>query len=118
MAERKEPDQPKKKKNVVEYQPTFMQNPELDPELIPQDARKYMLAAFDILIDTANNTPDPHAKFAAVGGIDKLYTTLVMATRTDELLTKQDHHNKNLLGEVKKHRHKPNAWDEEQQEEE
>ena len=107
MARKESPDQDEP---TQIGKPKFLQDPELAPELIPQDARKYMEGSLEILLDIARTQTDPHARFAAIRGIDQLYTTIVMATRTDELLTKNERGQKNMLDEVKRQRRKP--WDE------
>jgi hypothetical protein len=95
-----------RKKLTPDEEPKRLLETDLDEnrELVPGDVRKHMLGAFDILLNIALDETDPHRVFSAVKGIDSLYTTLVMATRTDELLTKNDHNNKDILREVKKRR--------------
>lgn len=60
----------------------------IDLEMKPSDARKYMEGAFCVLLDMAQNGQDTHAKLSAVRGIDVLYTTLVMKDSLDENINK------------------------------
>ncbi len=96
-----------------EKKPKSILETELDIEMKPADARKYIQGAFDVALDMAKNNHDPHQKLGAIAAIDKLYTTIVMKDFSDEAVTRMARTQDKTVDEVRRLRKQRDkkAWD-------